>query len=773
MDVNNTSATPLAPDMTELSQTPAAQRMRKLRQSMTPEEKSVAKKKNAEYMRAYRKKMSPEQKAAASKQGVIRMRESRERQKKQPVSLPPVRTRKALKEHQDKKEKLRLYQREYKRRWREKQNAQKKRRLREKDRKQKQDQRKKEKSENSKSTKTMGSRKQADVDMPFNSEAAARKAVSRVRLSFPKNNPQKKYILKRTLGSSPGTKSWMPSEDILKELVRTAEPREKKKLLSTISQKVPTGKKKEVSELLNVRYKTLLNKEGIKERKVRKDAISKETKVSIRKFYEKPQVSTSLPGRKSVSKKTGKQSQILQRSLRETYRKYLSEGGTWISFSQFAKQRPKHVKPQSKATLRQCFCVYCSNIENKLKMWNTKLCQFGKQEHQLKNKFRLVESTMCPRGDQPWNSLPCVDRLCEECPAIDLHSVFSGEELQAPTGWVRWEMSLPKDGKEGDAKRMLPQPKDGTLAQMVEELEDELKPFSNHIHTAYWQMDKFTSILDNLPKTTALLVMDFSENYTCEFQHAVQGAHWFKPQVTLFPAVAYYWLDGKMMHEALDFVSDDKTHDYNAVFAFTNTIRDHLVQTRKLALTNIIQFTDGASCQFKCRASLADLSQGLSFGSSHVRVQRNYFGSCHGKGPSDGEGGTLKNRVRTAVKSLPTVHISCAEEFYNFAVTNLARRSPDKEGFMRTFFLSKDVNRIRPETKVKPVKGIRKIHSVHSVRSGTVVMRRLTCDCNVCILGYPELCQEKNTELLTTTLKRVDGLELGQYFFTVAYCLFH
>ena len=68
---------------------------------------------------------------------------------------------------------------------------------------------------------------------------------------------------------------------------------------------------------------------------------------------------------------------------------------------------------------------------------------------------------------------------------------------------------------------------------------------------------------------------------------------------------------------------------------------------------------------------MADLSYGLKNGK--INLQRNYFGSCHGKGPSDGEGGVVKSFVTRATMTTPDLYITSAKEFYDFVKPRLTK----------------------------------------------------------------------------------------------------
>ncbi|CAN0011805.1 unnamed protein product, partial [Hapterophycus canaliculatus] len=70
-------------------------------------------------------------------------------------------------------------------------------------------------------------------------------------------------------------------------------------------------------------------------------------------------------------------------------------------------------------------------------------------------------------------------------------------------------------------------------------------------------------------------------------------------------------------------------------------------------------FTDNCAKQFKCRFHFGWIADagimclgcfGVATG-KRVKIEHHYFGPCHGKNQSDGEGGAAKTYVKLMVKS--------------------------------------------------------------------------------------------------------------------------
>ena len=109
-------------------------------------------------------------------------------------------------------------------------------------------------------------------------------------------------------------------KEVIHEMPKKGEAR--RKTMTIIADYVA---KKKAAKYYGLRYNTLRRLVQNKMRKTqtsgckkRKNAISDAEKARITRFYARPDISTELPGKKHVSKRTGQQSHILQRTLRET-----------------------------------------------------------------------------------------------------------------------------------------------------------------------------------------------------------------------------------------------------------------------------------------------------------------------------------------------------------------------------------------------------------------------------------------------------------------------
>lgn len=108
------------------------------------------------------------------------------------------------------------------------------------------------------------------------------------------------------------------------------------------------------------------------------------------------------------------------------------------------------------------------------------------------------------------------------------------------------------------------------VRQIVGEIKTDLRPFSNHLFNASWQVKEFDHLKKNIPENWMIICQDFAENYTCRHEDAAQSAHWHYEHVTLHPSVVYYRCEtcDEPMKESIIFISEDHKHDYHAVQHF-------------------------------------------------------------------------------------------------------------------------------------------------------------------------------------------------------------
>lgn len=239
-------------------------------------------------------------------------------------------------------------------------------------------------------------------------------------------------------------------------------------------------------------------------------------------------------------------------------------------------------------------------------------------------------------------------------------------------------------------------------------------------------------------------------------QMEIQTAHWYHQQVTVHPVVAYYNCHQcqETVQEDILFISDDLTHDAHAVHKFITLTNKHMTECRGLNILHEVQYSDGCSSQHKSVTPFCDISFVLEdFG---FVMEGHFYGSRHGKGPSDGAGAVLKSAARRAVMAQKCV-INNSLDLHDFAREKLTK--DDRQGtddhmhYKRTMVhvSTQDITRNRPDRVAKTVKGIRSLHCVKTNSAMKIMKRNLSCFCKPCQTGqgqcenseYVESWQEK------------------------------
>jgi hypothetical protein len=99
---------------------------------------------------------------------------------------------------------------------------------------------------------------------------------------------------------------------------------------------------------------------------------------------------------------------------------------------------------------------------------------------------------------------------------------------------------------------------------------------------------------------------------------------------------------------------------------------------------------------------------------------RNFFESCHGKGPQDAAGGLLKNQGDMVVIR-GKVEIRSARELFEFAENNL--KTSRSHACKRRLFKYVEEIPLANKRNIKPIKGIRAVHRVETIDSQKFLLR--------------------------------------------------
>ena len=118
----------------------------------------------------------------------------------------------------------------------------------------------------------------------------------------------------------------------------------------------------------------------------------------------------------------------------------------------------------------------------------------------------------------------CMTGCCVVCGNLKKYhepiKCFDEEELASPTTWYKWS----EDGTGRTVKTM----NEGTIQDLLDQLASLLTPFLDHEYVCQKQLKYFEDLCAAIQPGYAVLQVNFSENYSVEFQDEVQSAHWNK-----------------------------------------------------------------------------------------------------------------------------------------------------------------------------------------------------------------------------------------------------
>ena len=444
----------------------------------------------------------------------------------------------------------------------------------------------------------------------------------------------------------------------------------------------------------------------------------------VLKFYEAPENATQLSQKSKV--KGGKAAFVLNDTLKVLYKRYEEMATNPVSKSLFQKLRPKHVKLSKSEKLNQCLCEVCENIKLQIEALDQNLPP-TKRLRRAENACTIM---MC-ETEEAFNAVPCLKGSCNKCGEQKLRDYLESNLQDAATvtvSWRKWEA-------DPQTKRKLVVTKSTTLKDLLDDFLEDVAKHPMHLFNARWQLKEFAQLRAHPPPDAVVSVMDFAENYRCLLQDEIQSAHWSYAQVTIHPVVNYYRCHdcSKVVTDVVAIISDDNKHDTSAVQAFYKKTHEHL-SSKGYVFSRSVQWTDGCGAQYKCKDAFHDLTTVPG-----LRMERNFFGSRHGKNACDGESAVIKRTVTQAVKSRRVI-VQSAASFYAFCKTHLYKADYNKDNtcchYRRDFILvtSHDIDRDRPGD-LHPVQGTRSLHSVKANGPNQLRVRTLTCYCHGCETG--------------------------------------
>lgn len=135
------------------------------------------------------------------------------------------------------------------------------------------------------------------------------------------------------------------------------------------------------------------------------------------------------------------------------------------------------------------------------------------------------------------------------------------------------------------------------LHEYLSSLSKKISSMVRHHFVAQQQSQYFKHLKETLPpESEAIIVGDFSENYSFIVQDAAQGFHWENSQCTVHPFVVYYksTIHQELSHFSVCFLS--LKHNTIMVYSFISKLLTN-VRSKCPQLKKVHYFSDGCALQ--------------------------------------------------------------------------------------------------------------------------------------------------------------------------------
>ena len=435
---------------------------------------------------------------------------------------------------------------------------------------------------------------------------------------------------------------------------------------------------------------------------------------SVRKFFEDDEISRMCPGQKEFlsiridGERVHKQKRLLLLNLKEMHVEFKKRTAMKVGLSKFCSLRPPWcITVDSSGAHAICVCETHQNLK------------LAVAALPVRTDYKdLLLKVVCSTENRE-----CMLHRCSICPGIDelksfLEQLFDEADMDLDDiiNYKRWT-------HDGQSKL---QSVCETVADFITSLCTSADKTTDHHFTAKAQSSYLRHLKECLPVGTAVVLLDFAENYSFICQDAVQGFHWETSQATLHPFVVYYreLPSNDLCCLSLCIISDDREHVAGTVHAFIEIVLTFL-RSKMPDLQKIVYFSDGAAAQYKNCKNLKNLCMHKTdFG---IEAEWNFFATSHGKSPCDGIGGTVKRLVARASLQATLQHqILTPHQMYDWATKNIPG--------IHFFFAAKDdveVHRsclVERFASIQTVPGTRSHHRFVAVSENKLKIFRLSCD---------------------------------------------
>ncbi|WAR01723.1 hypothetical protein MAR_008281 [Mya arenaria] len=395
-----------------------------------------------------------------------------------------------------------------------------------------------------------------------------------------------------------------------------------------------------------------------------------------------------------------------------------------ISQRCFERLRPFFVQPLRPKDRNTCCCrkhVEAILLFRKCMEYNRK---HDRTHLSYEHLTDVVQTTMCPKpANSKYNRIECIRRTCPNC-GVHKSPLFSESVPDTQSvNWEKYEYVRVKVKETIDKKKLMMVKKNTSAAEMFDYFRQLLVTYS--VFSAHWQQEQLSTLKSSLQMNQCLVIHDISENYRCIEKQELQSTYFGKTEVSMHVSVVYrhavleydHLSEYTIVTEVLYAISPDTTHDHYFVSNVQDRIKHHLDNVG-CKVDDMIEFTDGCSCQYKSRTCMG-VSTLLCEKHGYKSFERNFFETSHAKGPQDAAGGLLKRQLDIAV--MKGESIQSARDVFDFAKENLC--TPKSGIYPRRIFACIESTDRSTTYKFSAVPNNKRVHQMSTCCPGTITIR--------------------------------------------------
>ena len=192
-----------------------------------------------------------------------------------------------------------------------------------------------------------------------------------------------------------------------------------------------------------------------------------------------------------------------------------------------------------------CLCRYHDNVKNLCDCLSKEISSFPPYSGSF------VDHLVCNSSTEE-----CMLSKCKNCPNC-LADVKNDAPLDDLIKWNQWERVThtirTKQAKPKIVNKMEKVIKERTVEGALNCLQGQIPCFLEHVFIKRKQSTFFEDCAAQMKADEAVIQVDFTENYTRQYQDEIQAVHWSQEQVTLFTVAI--WVKVQVTPQPVTFVS--------------------------------------------------------------------------------------------------------------------------------------------------------------------------------------------------------------------------